>query len=172
MDLIMDLNEKTLTKVEIINSSENKLEKFNNFNKRVFKSNKIQRILLINPPDVDKTLFNFNSANRGRNMNYPPYGLGLISTHLDLIKVENEILNLNHIILKEAKSKKNEEDFIFSTILKKNINQVMLKFNPDFIVITCMFSQTHQSLLDVIKEIKLIKDVPIAIGGVHVSGSI
>jgi len=167
----MNFNEKIVTKVEIFNSSENKLEKFNNFNKRVFKGNKIQRILLINPPDVDKTLFNFNSANRGRNMNYPPYGLGLISTHLDLIKVENEILNLNHLILKEAKNKKKEEDFIFSTILKKNINQVMLKFNPDFIVITCMFSQTHQSLLDVIKEIKLIKDVPIAIGGVHVTGS-
>ena len=35
-----------------------------------------------------------------------------------------------------------------------------------------MFSQTHQALVDIIKTIRLNYDIPIAIGGVHVTGSI
>ena len=34
-----------------------------------------------------------------------------------------------------------------------------------------MFSQTHTSLINVIHELRLICDTPIAIGGVHVTGS-
>ena len=45
-------------------------------------------------------LFNFESANRGRNMNYPPYGLGLISSHLELINIQNEVLNKKRIVEK------------------------------------------------------------------------
>ena len=54
---------------------EYKLEEFNNFTKKIFNNKNIKKILLINPPDVDSSLFNFDSAIRGRNMNYPPYGL-------------------------------------------------------------------------------------------------
>jgi radical SAM superfamily enzyme YgiQ (UPF0313 family) len=148
-----------------------KFRKFEVFTKNLFKNKKIEKILLINPPDVDKNLFSFDSSSRGRNMNYPPYGLGLISSHLDLIKVSNKILNLNHIVLDKAKNSESEKSFNFSEILKINIIQEITEFKPDMIVITCMFSQTHQALMDVIKEIKLCSEIPIAIGGVHVTGS-
>ena len=90
---------------------ESKLEEFNNFTKKIFNNKNIKKILLINPPDVDSSLFNFDSAIRGRNMNYPPYGLGLISSHLDLLKIHNKILNLNHIILSDVQKSKSEKKF-------------------------------------------------------------
>ena len=45
------------------------LERKQNFDiliKKIFKNKKIEKALLINPPDIDKNLFNFESANRGR----------------------------------------------------------------------------------------------------------
>ena len=138
----------------------------------LFGSKKIKKVLLVNPPDVDKNLFNLDSANRGRNMNYPPYGLGLISSHLELIDIDNEFLNLNHIILNHAEKIKDLDDFNFEKIFNKNLNDKIKFYKPDIILITCMFSQTHQALVDIIKTIRLNYDIPIAIGGVHVTGSI
>ena len=120
---------------------------------------------------MDSSLFNFDSAIRGRNMNYPPYGLGLISSHLDLLKIHNKILNLNHIILSDVQKSKSEKNFSFNKIIKNAVNLEIENYKPDFVLITCMFSQTHTSLINVIHELRLICDTPIAIGGVHVTGS-
>lgn len=148
-----------------------KTQKFDLLIKKKFKNRNIEKVLLINPPDIDKELFNFESANRGRNMNYPPYGLGLISSHLELINIENEFLNLNHIILAHAETAKNINYFNFEKITTEHIFKKIDLLKPDFIVITCMFSQTHQSLIDTIKIIRSKYETPIAIGGVHVTGS-
>jgi radical SAM superfamily enzyme YgiQ (UPF0313 family) len=150
------------------------LERKQNFDmliKKIFKNKKIEKALLINPPDIDKNLFNFESANRGRNMNYPPYGLGLISSHLELINVQNEFLNLNHIILAHAEKEQSINDFHFERIITEHILDKIELVKPDIIVITCMFSQTHQSLIDTINIIRSKYKIPIAIGGVHVTGS-
>ena len=47
-----------------------------------FKNLNIKKILLIQPPDSDKKIFNFKSAKRGRLWNYPPYGLGVLAKRI------------------------------------------------------------------------------------------
>ena len=75
--------------------------------KKNFK-NKIKKVLLINPPDGDADLFNRKTADAGRYPNYPPYGLACLATKLINKKIEVEILNLNHEILKYCFHNKNE----------------------------------------------------------------
>jgi len=148
-----------------------KKQEFDNLIEKLFNNKKIEKVLLINPPDIDKDVFNFESANRGRNMNYPPYGLGLLSSHLELINIQNEFLNLNHIILSLAESTKSINDFHFEKIILEQTLGKIETFKPDIIVVTCMFSQTHKSLIDIINVIRSKYKIPIAIGGVHVTGS-
>ena len=107
----------------------------------LFGSKKIKKVLLINPPDVDKNLFNLKSANRGRNMNYPPYGLGLISSHLELLGIDNEFLNLNHIILNHAEKIQDLDDFNFEKIFNKNLNDKIKFYKPDIILIIVCFQK-------------------------------
>ena len=51
-----------------------------------FANKKINRVLLIQPPDTDKKSFNYDAGKRGRLYNYPPYGLGLLATQLRKIE--------------------------------------------------------------------------------------
>ncbi len=129
------------------------------------------KILLINPPDGDEKMFNFNSAKTGRYTNFAPYGLGIISKHLNMLGYEAEILNLNHEVLKKI-TELNEEEFDYNNIINDSIKNKIEDFNPDLIGLTCMFSMTHKSLKNVSEVIKKIKNIPIAVGGVHISNSI
>ena len=49
---------------------------------------KIKKVLFINPPDGDSKLFNRKTADVGRYPNYPPYGIGCISTKLLKSKID------------------------------------------------------------------------------------
>ena len=40
------------------------------------KGKSIKKVLFVNPPDVDETIFDFDVAKRGRSNNYPAYGNG------------------------------------------------------------------------------------------------
>jgi radical SAM superfamily enzyme YgiQ (UPF0313 family) len=127
----------------------------------------VKKILLVNPPDVDSSLFDWATAKRGRANNYPAYGLGVLARHLLNNGFEPEILNLNHELLKivHASDVPIEYDFIWKVILADKVQ----KFEPDFIGVTCLFSVTGQSLVNVCKFLKSITEVPVAIGGVHVT---
>ena len=129
------------------------------------------KILFINPPDGDEKMFNYTSAKSGRYTNFAPYGLGIISKHLESMGYETKILNLNHIILKKVEELK-EEEFDYKTIITDEIREEIEKFEPDLIGLTCMFSMTHKSLKKVSEIIKEIRNIPVAVGGVHTSNSI
>ena len=129
------------------------------------------KILLINPPDGDGQMFNFNSAKTGRYTNFAPYGLGIIAKHLNMLGYEAEILNLNHEVLKKV-TELNEEEFNYKNIIDNSIKKKIEEFNPDLVGLTCMFSMTHKSLKYISEVIKKIKNIPIAVGGVHISNSI
>ena len=129
------------------------------------------KILFINPPDGDQEMFNYNSAKTGRYTNFAPYGLGIVSKHLKSLGYETRILNLNHLILKKV-SELDEDEFDYKKIIYDAISKEINDFNPDLIGLTCMFSMTHKSLKKVSEVIKKIKNVPIAVGGVHISNSI
>ena len=129
------------------------------------------KILFINPPDGDHDMFNYTSAKSGRYTNFAPYGLGIVSKHLKSLGYETKILNLNHHILKKV-SELNEDEFDYKKIISDTLLEELNDFNPDLIGLTCMFSMTHKSLKSVSEEIKKIKNVPVAVGGVHISNSI
>ena len=125
------------------------------------------KVLLINPPDVDSSLFDWDTAKRGRANNYPAYGLGVLSRHLKDNGFEPKILNLNHELLKVVyvSEKPIDYDGTWKSLL---LNEVM-EFEPDIVGVTCLFSVTHQSLVNVCHFLKAVLHVPICLGGVHVT---
>ena len=139
---------------------------------RLFPQRIIQRVLLIAPPDVDLSLFNYDSAKRGRNYNYPMYGPGIVASYLKTDDIEVSIINLNHETLKACHNSSSNENFDFDFVWKEKLKNILNEFQPDLVGITCMFTQTHKSTVLVCDEIKRLKhDLPIALGGVHITNS-
>ena len=62
---------------------------------RLFPNGKLDRVLLVSPPDTDSSMFNYETSKRGRYWNFPPYGLGTIATHLRNDGITVDIINLN-----------------------------------------------------------------------------
>jgi radical SAM superfamily enzyme YgiQ (UPF0313 family) len=125
----------------------------------------IQRVLLVNPPDTDSSLFRVDTAKRGRYTNYPPYGLMVLATHLRSIGIEVEILNLNDKVLERAQ----HDGFDFDTAWRRELDAALAIYSPDLVAVTCMFTMGHKALKDVCARCK---GWPVAIGGVHVSNDI
>lgn len=136
----------------------------------IFPKRSIKRVLFIAPPDVDESLFNYSAAKRGRCWNMPPYGAGVIASHLRNDGLSVGILNLNNEILKACRGSASETDFSFQEMWKKRLEQEINVFKPDIIGITCMFSMTHRATINLCNEIKRLKPtLPVALGGVHIT---
>jgi radical SAM superfamily enzyme YgiQ (UPF0313 family) len=135
----------------------------------IFPLRSIKRVLLVNPPDADSSLFRLDTAKRGRYTNYPPYGLALLAQQLRRIGVEVKILNLNHIVLRAANESHTTFDHwrTWTRALDRGIND----FIPDLIGVGCMFTMTHSSLKDVCRHAAEWQ-IPIALGGVHVTNDV
>jgi len=139
-----------------------------------FKHLNIKKILLIQPPDSDKKIFNFGSAKRGRLWNYPPYGLGVLAKRLQNENINVEILNLNNEILKFIKlSETSEENFDFDKIWIESLDKKLSEFEPCLVGLTSMFSQSHEITKQLSQYIKSKnQDTIIAAGGVHITNSL
>jgi len=133
---------------------------------------KIKHIVLINPPDINSERFSAESAKIKRYKNYEPYGLGVLAANCEANGIKCSIVNLNNDVLKSANEDGDKFDFThtWQNSLKKILSESPVK--PDLIGITCMFSQTHQSLIDVSAYLKKNTDIPVALGGVHITNSI
>ena len=105
---------------------------------RLFPTRKIQRVLLIAPPDVDGRLSSYDSAKRGRCYNYPMYGAGVVATWLRNSGIDVQLLNLNHEILKACHESQSINDFDFDDIWKTHLLDSVERFQPDFIGLTCI----------------------------------
>jgi radical SAM superfamily enzyme YgiQ (UPF0313 family) len=136
-----------------------------------FPSGQLRRLLLVAPPDADKTIFKYDMAVRKRYSNYPPYGLAVLARHLQKDGVEVRLINLNHEVLKAANHAESEEDFDFEKSWRTPLEEAMLEFKPDCVGVTCMFTMGHQSLTDTCGWLKDF-GVPIITGGVHVSNDL
>ncbi len=138
----------------------------------LFPNRQLRRVLLVVPPDGDKKHFNYATCKLGRYPNFPPYGLGLLATRLRTDGVNVKVLNLNHEVLKACRASASEDAFDFSQFVDDRLTRELEDFQPDLIGITCMFSQTHSSMIDVCRLIKQKKPaVPLSAGGVHVTNS-
>jgi radical SAM superfamily enzyme YgiQ (UPF0313 family) len=138
---------------------------------KVFPLRNIKRILLVTPPDADESLFRFDTAQRKRYTNYPPYGLLVIARVLESIGIEVELCNLNFEILQQCRASESEETFNLKKIWQDKLDQQLEDFAPDLVGVTCMFTMTHQSFKEVTERISS-QGYPVAIGGVHVSNDI
>jgi len=137
---------------------------------RHFPKRLIERILLVAPPEADSGMFEFDTAKRGRYWNFPPYGLGIIASHLRLEGISVQIVNLNHVVLKACNLAKSKVEFDFDKVWKNELAREIEVLEPDIVGITCMFSQSHTSAVRVCNEIKRLRpNLPIAIGGVHIT---
>jgi radical SAM superfamily enzyme YgiQ (UPF0313 family) len=137
---------------------------------RAFPARSIKRVLFVAPPDTQKERFNFAVAKRGRYSNYPPYGVGVIATHLRRDAIEVKILNLNAEMLKVAREVARKEDFDFDVVVTEKLQQTIAEFQPDVIGVTCMFAMQQESAKRICAEIaRIAPDVPIAAGGVHIT---
>ncbi len=139
---------------------------------RLFPTRTAKRILLVNPPDADSTMFRFGTAKRGRYTNYPSYGLAVLAQQLRAAGYEVQISNLNHEILKTVGSGVAESNFSFDSVWQHKIDADIKAFRPEIVGVTCMFTMTHTSLVRVCDWIKEQHNLPIGIGGVHVSNDV
>lgn len=136
-----------------------------------FPKGRIDRVLLVNPPDADSGLFQFQTAKRGRYTNYPPYGLAVLAQQLRSAGVEVRLCNLNHQILRACRATESEEEFDFDEVWQSCIDQDIGEFTPDLIGVTCMFTMTHTSFKRVCERAAQ-SGIPLAIGGVHTSNDV
>ena len=141
------------------------------FLKRFFPQRRLDRVLLVAPPDADSEMFQFATAKRGRYTNYPPYGLAVLAQNLRAVGVEARICNLNHEILKRCAESESELTFDFDALWRRRLDREIEVFAPDLIGVTCMFTMTHNSLKKVCEQAAM-TGTPVAIGGVHVTNDV
>jgi len=143
----------------------------------LFGGTPVRKVLLINPPDVQEALFDFDIAKRGRANNYPTYGLGVIARQLLDNGYDAKICNLNHEVLKKVAEAETGVNFDYTANWKRILFDAVAEYQPDLIGITCIFSVTGPSLKEVCQACKEFepswqvdgRKIPIAIGGVHVT---
>ena len=141
--------------------------------KKIYNNKKIKRILLIQPPDTNSSSFNFAAGKRTRLYNYPPYGLGILAAQIRKLNLEVDILNLNFEILKKCVSSINEKEFKFNDVWKNELKKKLDNFNPCFVGITSMFSQSHDILCEISEYVNHYSpSILQGAGGVHVTNSI
>ncbi len=158
-------------------SDESEVEGLTEYVRELFDQKPVKKILLVNPPDIDDSLFDYDTAKRGRANNYPTYGLGVIASNLEKNGLDFKICNLNHELLKAVASSTEKETFDFVQTWQNILFEAIEEYQPDFIGVTCIFSVTGPSLVKVCKACKDYepswldkgKNIPVAIGGVHVT---
>lgn len=136
-----------------------------------FPEGRLDRVLLVNPPDADATLFRIDAARRGICPNFPPYGLAVLAEQLRRVGVEVAILNLNHLVLKAAAAAPTPDAFDLDAVWQAQLDAAVERFRPHLIGVTCMFTMTHESLRRVCTRAAA-RGVPVAIGGVHVTNDV
>jgi len=130
----------------------------------------IERVLFVVPPEGDEAMFDYATAKRGRYWNHPAYGVGVIAGCLRKDGIEVQVLNLHHEVLKRCLKSDSAEDFDFTKTWTSVLSEELERFEPDLVGLTCMFTQTHHSTVQVAEEIKrLAPELPLSLGGVHIT---
>jgi radical SAM superfamily enzyme YgiQ (UPF0313 family) len=102
---------------------EENLSKISNEIDKIFSKKKINKILLISPPQFQTSNFDLEMFDNRRYFNYPPYGIGLLKAAIQNVQqdVEIKIIDLNHDLLS-----------FLNNFLKKNKQLLTSNKNSDF----------------------------------------
>jgi radical SAM superfamily enzyme YgiQ (UPF0313 family) len=165
-DDLLAQNPSFTSKEDLYQFAENQLD-------NLFNGRPVEKVLFVMPPDSEAGSFHYPTGKRGRYTNFPPYGPGLLATHLRKIGVKVEIINLNNLVLRACRLSESAETFDFDATWKKDLADKLNEFKPDIVGVTSVFSMTHPSLVKVCKEIQLLHPtLPLAAGGFHITNSL
>ena len=139
--------------------------------KKIKLKKKFKRILLISTIQIHESKINLAVAKKKRYYAYPPYGLGILNKLIKESNYESKILDLNidtFLHLQNNEVKTTDE---ITKFWKKRLKEILSKYKPDLIGITCTFTMNLDPMKDTIKEVKKFdKNIYIVAGGVHVTG--
>lgn len=136
-----------------------------------------KRVLFIHPPDCTSDVFKFDVAHRGGYYNFPPYGLGVLASRARSAGYEAKICGLHQEVLSSARAISNEADFDYDATWQRKLLADIDEFRPDVVAVTCLFTMTYRSFMNVVRFVKSLKrdwiksprGLPICIGGVHIT---
>ena len=139
--------------------------------KKINLKKKVKRILLISTIQIHESKINLAVAKKKRYYAYPPYGLGILNKLIKESNYESKILDLNidtFLHLQNNEVKTTDE---ITKFWKKRLKEILSKYKPDLIGITCTFTMNLDPMKDTIKEVKKFdKNIYVVAGGVHVTG--
>jgi len=133
----------------------------------------VKKILFIQPPDLDVSAFSVDLAANKRYWNYPPYGLLLLARIAAERECETKVINLQHQMLAHVTElpESERQSFDYQAFVNEKIRSAIETLQPDMIGVTCMFSLTHASFINVLSLCRAHSESPLVIGGVHVSNA-
>lgn len=151
--------------LKILKSGHEKLELITEKIQELF-PNGCKKILFVHPMTVSEQDFDLEAA---KNCSYSaaiPYGIALLSRHVRCNGYISLILDLNYEMLLQAHENPNFKYSDWKTKLENCIHE----FKPDIVGISVMFSTTHQSMVEIIEQSKLINPaIPVVVGGNYAS---
>ena len=128
----------------------------------------LERILIINPPQISEADFLLERALNSRYWSYQPYGPGVLCRNLKNRGYETDILDLNFEILHKARE---DKDKFFYKVWKEILLAKLLGFKPQVVGISCMFTMTHSIMKEISDYVKKNFNLPVVAGGVHLSNA-
>ncbi len=139
--------------------------------------NAVQKVLFVHPPDCTTDVFKYEVAKRGGYYNFPPYGLGVLASKVRSAGYEAKISGLHQEVLSACRASQSESEFEYDGAWQSRLLSDIEEFRPDVVAVTCLFTMTYRSFLNVVRFIKSIKSdwikspngLPIAMGGVHIT---
>jgi len=131
-----------------------------------------RRVLLIKPLSVAESEFSTALAHHRRYYNYPPYGLGVLCTHLGKRGYVVKLLDLNMDVLDAVQSAHTPLDSAeeIRRCWQQRLHETLDAFQPDVVGISCTFTMTQAMLMQVAQYVKQCDcRLPVVAGGVHVT---
>jgi radical SAM superfamily enzyme YgiQ (UPF0313 family) len=134
----------------------------------------VQRVLLINPLPFPAAHFSAAQAKNRRYYAWPPYGIAVLRRELGSRGYQVKLVDHNYDILsfahREADGQRIEAEV--DQLWRRNTDAAIAAFQPDLVGLSCMFTMTHQMMVEVARHIReTAPGIPIMAGGVHVSNA-
>jgi len=133
---------------------------------------KVERILLIQPIQVDETEIDVGIALNRRYYMYPPYGLGILNKVVKNNNYTSDVLDLNFEVFEYIHTQKKVSSKDLTNCWQKKLNEMLELFKPDLVGVSCTFTMNHKNMMDIFKVVKNFDNEIITVaGGVHVSNA-
>lgn len=134
-----------------------------------------QRILLVQPLQVNEADIDIYNALNLRYYAFPPYGIGILKRNLERRNYSVLVEDLNYRVL--AAIHERSDLSLMPTDLtlmwQDALRTLVETFKPDLVGLSCMYTMTHDITIRCAEFIKSLRmDLPVIVGGVHATTSV